>query len=305
MLDEYLWGNVDRISPEAPVPVVKLERRTYVLGGAANVACNIIALGGRAVLAGIVGNDSQAKILVGLLTQNNIEQTGLLTDPARPTTTKTRILAHSQQVLRLDVEGRGALKPELENELLEWVAHASAAVNAFVLSDYNKGVVTPRIAQGVIERANAQHKPVIVDPKGSNYSKYRGATVITPNVREAAQALRLDLDGDCDLLEIGAQLSSQLEQSALVITRGAEGMSLFENGKTTKHMSANAKNVFDVTGAGDTVISTLALALTAGMGLEAAAHLANIAAGIVVGKVGTATVSREELAAAWEGELVC
>lgn len=295
MLDEYIWGEVRRISPEAPVPVVELRRRTYVPGGAANTAANVVSLGGRARLGGVVGQDHQAKALDEALRQHGVDAEGLLVDDERPTTTKTRIVAHSQQVVRVDSEQSVPLRIELEDTLLRWAEKRLADADACVLSDYAKGVVSARLAERFIHMTRQAAKPVIVDPKGTNYTKYRGATVIAPNIHEAGQAVNREINSDADLLEAGRQLSDPLEGTALLITRGSQGMSLFLNGAQMAHIPATARHVFDVTGAGDTVVSTLALALAAGAGLEQAARLANRAAGVVVGKVGTATVTLDEL----------
>ena len=295
MLDEYIWGEVRRISPEAPVPVVEIHRRTYAPGGAANTATNVISLGGRALLVGVVGRDQQAGKLREALVRCGVDAGGLVVDDERPTTTKTRIVAHSQQVVRVDSEQQATLRVELENMLLQWTESRLPEAHACVLSDYDKGVVSPRLAERCIWLAREAGRPVIVDPKGTNYGKYRGATVVTPNVHEAERALNHEINGHSDLLEVGQRLLDILEGSALLITRGPQGMSLFLDGTEPMHIPAVARNVFDVTGAGDTVVSTLALALAAGATLQQAARLANLAASIVVGKVGTATVTRDEL----------
>lgn len=297
MLDEYVWGEVRRISPEAPVPVVDARRRTYAAGGAANTAANVASLGGRALLGGVVGRDQQAEQLRQALRQHEVDAEGLIVDLDRPTTAKTRIVAQNQQVVRVDTEARIPLAVELEDALLEWVARRLSDADGCILSDYNKGVVSPRLAERFIQLAQKAGKPIVVDPKGTHYVKYRGATVVTPNTHEAEQALNRKINGHADLLEVGGQLSAILEGSALLVTRGPEGMSLFLNGALALHIPAVARNVFDVTGAGDTVVSILALALAAGATLEQAAYLANHAAGIVVGKFGTATVSIDELLA--------
>jgi D-beta-D-heptose 7-phosphate kinase/D-beta-D-heptose 1-phosphate adenosyltransferase len=295
MLDEYVWGEVRRISPEAPVPVVEISRRTYVPGGAANVASNVVSLDGRAILGGVVGGDPQAELLQAALEERGVGAEGLVVDDERPTTTKTRIVAHSQQVVRVDSEQRTPLRIELEETLLRWVEKRLVEADAFVLSDYGKGVVSTRLAERFIRLAWEAGKPVIVDPKGTNYAKYSGATVVTPNVHEAERAINHDIKDDADLLRVGQELLKILNGSAMLITRGAEGMSLLLNGADAVHIPAVARNVFDVTGAGDTVVSTLAVALAAGATLQQAARLANMAAGIVVGKVGTATVTLDEL----------
>lgn len=295
MLDEYIWGDVRRISPEAPVPVVEFSHRTFAPGGAANVAANVGSLRGQALLGGVVGRDYQAIRLRDVMRQRKISPDGLIEDNGRPTTTKTRIVAQSQQLVRVDSERRLPLRADFEDALLGWVAKALDFTDACVLSDYDKGVVSPRIAEHVIHVAQDRGIPVVVDPKGTDYSKYRRATVVTPNVREAGRALNQDLERDADLTEVGRRLLDMLDGSALLVTQGSQGMSLFVNGTQPVHISAAARHVFDVTGAGDTVIATLALALAAGATLEYAADIANRAAGIVVGKSGTAAVTIEEL----------
>ncbi|HXG08811.1 MAG TPA: D-glycero-beta-D-manno-heptose-7-phosphate kinase [Gemmataceae bacterium] len=298
MLDEFLWGDVRRISPEAPVPVVEMRRRTYVPGGAGNAAANVVSLGGRALLAGVVGDDHQAILLSEALRQRGVAADGLLADAGRPTTTKTRIVAHNQQVVRVDCEQRTPLAAPLENRLLQWIETHLDRADVCVLSDYAKGVVSGRLAEQTIRLARQAGKPVVVDPKGADYAKYRGATVIKPNVAETELFLKAEIRDERSLEEAGARLAEQLEGGAVLITRGPQGMSLFRAGRPPLHIPSAARDVFDVTGAGDTVIGTLALALAAGGTLEQAAHLANRAAGIVVGKVGTATVTPEELLAA-------
>lgn len=295
MLDEYVWGAVRRISPEAPVPVVEIRRRTYVPGGAANTAANVVSLDGQALLGGVVGRDYQATRLCEALADRGVNTEGLIVDGKRQTTTKTRIVAHRQQMVRVDMEQREPLRMESEDILLDWIARRVAEADACILSDYAKGVVSKRLAENLIRLARQVNKPVIVDPKGVDYARYRGATVVTPNVGETEQASGHEINGDLDLQEAGQRLSRLLEGIALLVTRGPQGMTLFLDGLQTIHIPAVARNVFDVTGAGDTVVSTLALALAAGAALEDAARLANRAAGLVVEKVGTATVTRDEL----------
>ncbi len=295
MLDEYVWGEVRRISPEAPVPVVECSRRTYAPGGAANVAANVAGLGGHALLGGAVGQDFSASQLRDVLHEAGVDTEGMLADASRPTTTKTRIVAHSQQMVRVDSETREALSGDLENALLRWAAQMMPSVGACILSDYSKGMVSPQLAQCFMELARDAGKPVIVDPKGTNYAKYRGATVITPNVHEAERATNREIHNTEDVLIVADLLLQQLEGTTLLMTRGAEGMSLLKEGAAPIHIPTVARAVYDVTGAGDTVVSTLALALAAGASLEQAARIANRAAGVVVGKLGTARVTPEEL----------
>lgn len=295
MLDEYIWGEVRRISPEAPVPVVEIRRRTYIPGGAANTAANVVSLGGCATLAGVVGQDQEADRLVEALREHGVGTEGLVVDSEGPTTTKTRIVAHSQQVVRLDCERQMPVSVAIEETLLRWLARHIPNADACILSDYNKGVVSSRLAEHFILLARHANKLLIVDPKGTQYAKYRGATVITPNVSEVQQALAQPIDSDADLLQAGQQLLDCLQGTAVLITRGPLGMTLFVKGAPSQHIPAMAQQVFDVTGAGDTAVSTLAMALAADATLEQATLLANCAAGIVVGKVGTATVSLAEL----------
>lgn len=297
MLDEYIWGEVRRISPEAPVPVVEIRQRTYAPGGAGNAAATTAGLGGRAILAGIVGEDAQAAMLREALSRCGVEGGGLVTAPDRPTTTKTRIIAYNQQVVRADYEECGPLAPQMEETLLGWVEKHLGQADALLLSDYAKGVITPRIAEEVIRLAREADRPIIVDPKGRDYRKYRGATVVTPDTKEAQLALNHLLNPPDDLLEMGRQLLTLLQGSAILITKGPEGMTLFDFDHEAVHIPTMARHVYDVTGAGDTVAATLSLALAAGSTLEQGARLANTAAGIVVSKVGTATVTLDELKA--------
>ena len=294
MLDEYVWGDVERISPEAPVPVVEIKRRTFAPGGAANVAAGVIALGGRAYLHGVVGEDAAAAALRAALAAIGVDAGNLIVDPMRPTTSKTRVIARAQQVVRTDQEARRPLPADLETRLLESVLRDLPAADAVVLSDYGKGVVSERVSRGVIDAAVAAGKPVVVDPKGRDYERYRGATVITPNAHDAGQAANLHIEGDHDLIEAARRLSDACDGAAMLVTRGAIGMSLFTaSGRVD--VPTRARDVYDVTGAGDTVVATLAVALGRDVLLEHAVHLANAAAGLVVGKMGTSTVTLEEL----------
>lgn len=296
MLDEYVWGQVNRISPEAPVPVVQVRARTYVPGGAANVAAGIAALGGRALVAGVVGDDAAAAQLREALTERGLDADGLVTVAGRSTTTKTRVVAHSQQVVRTDVEERGPVPAEAAETILAWARARLDAVEVVVLSDYAKGLVSGDLARGVIGAAREIAKPVVVDPKGSDYSKYAGATVITPNIADAKRAANIASDQFADLGDLARGLADVVPGSALLITRGSEGMSLVSD-SASLDVAASAQDVYDVTGAGDTVVAMLAVALGSGLALEEAVRLANAAAGIVVSKVGTASVTLDELRA--------
>jgi len=300
MLDEFVWGRVSRISPEAPVPVVEVSHQTFHLGGAANVAANVRALGGGAIVAGVVGQDTAGARVREELSEAGIEATLAASDSSRPTTVKTRIIAHNQQVVRADRERSDAIPRALEGDLLARIRGALPGAAAVVLSDYQKGVVTPRLARAVFRAARRRSIPVFVDPKVRHFGLYRGATLVTPNLLEAEQATGLRIRTPEQLLAAGTRLLTLLRCDGVLITRGEHGMSLFRPRRRPLHFPAAAREVYDVTGAGDTVIATLALGVAAGAPLELAARLANAAAGVVVGKLGTATANAEEIVASLE-----
>jgi rfaE bifunctional protein kinase chain/domain len=296
MLDEFIWGKVRRISPEAPVPVVEVSDETYQLGGSGNVAANIRALDGNPISIGIVGQDPSGDRVVDLMKQSAIEVSGLLRN-SRPTTRKTRIIAHNQQVVRADRENKQPLTAEMNAQLAAaFLKHLSSAA-AVVVSDYDKGVVNGELLNEILPKARSAGVPVFLDPKVHHADYYRPITTITPNEREAELLAGLAIAGQRSLEEAGQKLLDKFSCEYALITRGEEGMSLFSAQKqaSAHHLPTFAREVFDVTGAGDTVIATLALAHAAGATMEESATLANHAAGIVVGKVGTATVSRSEL----------
>jgi D-beta-D-heptose 7-phosphate kinase/D-beta-D-heptose 1-phosphate adenosyltransferase len=300
MLDEFLWGKVARISPEAPVPVVEVQRQSHHLGGAGNVAGNLRARGGEAIVAGVVGDDAAAETLRKALRAAGVESALLVADAGRPTTVKTRIVAHHQQVVRADREVADAVTGRLERQILERVRARLPECRAVVVSDYQKGVVTAGLMKSVRALAARRRLPVLVDPKVRHFALYRGVRLVTPNQLEAEQATGVRIRGEADLRTAGERLLKMLGCDAVLITRGEHGMALFERGKRPVHIPTAAREVFDVTGAGDTVIATLALAVCAGAGLAEAAALANYAAGVVVAKLGTATASPEEVLAAVE-----
>jgi len=295
MLDRYLWGDVARISPEAPVPIVRLRSETLAPGGAANVAANIEGLGATAFLIGCVGNDRDAGAVDAVLAEAGVSSPKLVRCEGRQTTVKTRIIAHHQQITRLDQETIHPLNESQKADLLHAVKGVVAQVTAIVLSDYAKGVLGEEVVQGTIAIAKTVDIPVIVDPKGSDYRKYRGAKVLTPNRKEAIEACRLD-DEEPDAVDVaGGQLLAENDVEAILITRGEEGMSLYTRSGENLRLRATARDVYDVTGAGDTVIATLAVALAAGCDIQTAARLANAAAGIVVEQVGTTPITFESL----------
>jgi D-beta-D-heptose 7-phosphate kinase/D-beta-D-heptose 1-phosphate adenosyltransferase len=300
MLDEFIWGRVARISPEAPVPVVEVTRESFHLGGAANVAAGVRALGGRAVLAGVVGADDAGRHVDVALAAAGIETALAVAGDGRPTTRKTRIIAQHQQVVRADRECDDDLDDATRQRLVDNVRRALPGCGALIVSDYQKGVVGPQVMKAVLALARRRRVPVLVDPKVRHFALYRRVALVTPNQLEAEQATGVRVRGDADLAAAGARILATLRCDAALITRGEHGMSLFEPGRRPAHVAAAAREVFDVTGAGDTVIATLGLAYAAGIGLRSAAVLANHAAGVVVGKLGTATATPEEVLAAVE-----
>jgi rfaE bifunctional protein kinase chain/domain len=300
MLDRYLWGRVDRISPEAPVPVVEVERESDSLGGAGNVAANLSALGAEPVLIGVVGADAEGRRLRHALAERGVDDRTVLEDPERPTTVKTRIIAHSQQVVRADRESRADLAGEAGRRLVATLAAELPRCQALVISDYGKGVVHPRTLEEPLQRSRAQGIPVCVDPKESHIDTYRGVSILTPNQHEAGYVQGRRIVDPASLMEVGWGLQRRLEAEAVLVTRGGEGMSLFERGGRYTHLPTVAREVFDVTGAGDTVVGVVALALAAGADYPSACHLSNHAAGIVVGEVGTAACDVARLVASLE-----
>ncbi len=296
MLDHYVWGNVSRISPEAPVPVVNVTKESLLLGAATNVVNNIHALGGSVSVCGVIGRDDAGMQLVHLLRMRGIQTDGLIVEESRPTTIKTRVIAHNQQVVRFDRETKSGIEPDTHSEILDCVKrHVQDGLDAIVLSDYSKGVVTKQLVRDIVRFARKNDVIVSVDPKVNHFGIYSGVTILTPNTKEASFGAKIDIEDDKSLLKAGALLLKRLKCEAVLITRGEHGMSLFERGGGIIHIPTVAREVFDVTGAGDTVISTLTLAMAAGAKMEDAARISNYAAGIVVGVVGTATVDPEEL----------
>lgn len=293
MLDKYLFGDAEKISQEAPVPIVNIKREAFVLGGAANAANNISSLGGKAFLIGLVGNDPAKQLLIKKLNEANINSDNILTDNSRTTTQKIRVLAQNQQLLRIDYEERSKSSPHIVKNILKSIKEIEG-LEGIVVSDYSKGVITEELLVGVKEYAKEKNLFIIVDPKPSNKNAYKNVFLITPNLKEAAEMSGKIIETTEDVNKVGDLLVKELGCKVL-ITRGKDGMSLFEEGKAPKHISTKAKEVYDVSGAGDTVIATLSLALSAGVNLESAVDLANHAAGVKVGKLGTAPVYAEEL----------
>ncbi|MFQ5586080.1 MAG: D-glycero-beta-D-manno-heptose-7-phosphate kinase, partial [Thermodesulfobacteriota bacterium] len=288
-------GRVKRISPEAPVPVVDVTSENLLLGGAANVAHNVSSLGGKVLMSGVVGRDSDGRRLVKELKNRGVVTEGIIVEEGRPTTIKTRIIAHSQQVVRFDREKRDGVGGETIAAVLDYLKGAVEAVDVVVISDYAKGLLTKELVKRVVRLGRQRGKMVVVDPKVNHFDYYRGATIITPNNDEASQASGIDIVDEASLLKAGRSLLTSSGCGAVLITRGEHGMSLFERGKRVCNIPTVAREVYDVSGAGDTVVAIMALALAAGASFREAAVIANYAAGIVVSKVGTATVSADEL----------
>lgn len=295
MLDRFIWGAVSRISPEAPVPVVEVRTESTCLGGAANVARNIWSLGGIPVPLGTIGDDAEGVRIREEFRTLGAPVSGLVVDKGRPTSIKTRIIAHHQQVCRTDREDRTPISSAIQLRVLERFIHALPSVDALVVSDYAKGLISVSMLKGMIPQARSAGRIVCVDPKMTDFGAYRPATVITPNTAETERASGIPISSTDDLVRAGRKILKDSGIEHLLVTRGEEGMALFGDGAKVVYIPTVAREVFDVTGAGDTVISTIALSLVARLSILESAVLANIAAGIVVGKLGTAAVAPEEL----------
>lgn len=297
MLDRYVYGDVVRVSPEAPIPVLKVREERAMLGGAGNVARNLAAIGARVSFVSVVGADAEGDEIAAMLETLGETNAHLVRDASRRSTVKTRYVGMNQQMLRADQESDVALSLARQDDVVGHVRALLPHVQVLVLSDYGKGVLTPEVCRVVIEEARDLNIPVIVDPKGRNYSPYSGATVITPNKRELGEATGYSVDNEASIVEGARGLIGQFAIHSVLVTRSQDGMSIVAQDGTVTHLLAEAREVFDVSGAGDTVVAVLASAMAAGLSLVDAAGLANVAAGLVVGKVGTAVVYRDELTA--------
>jgi len=295
MLDEYLWGKTDRISPEAPVQVVDITREDLRLGGAGNVINNLVTLGCRVHVASVLGDGHDGELLRGMLSDKQVDTAGVLLDPQRTTSRKTRILASHQQMMRIDRESRTPITAAQEEELACWVGKHAGEFDVILISDYLKGVLTEGLLQAVIAIGKSQGIPVVIDPKGDDYRKYRGATLLTPNRKETEVASRVTISDLDSLRRAGRALLESLDLETLMVTRSEEGISIFFKDGNEIHLPTEAREVYDVTGAGDTVLSLIGVGLACGLAIEDAARMANLAAGIAVGKLGTSTVSVEEI----------
>ena len=297
MVDHFIWGRVSRISPEAPVPVVEVQSDNFMLGGCANVLNNIFSLGGNVYATSVIGSDDMGEKLLVEFRKRHIDTEGIIAEADRPTTVKTRIVAHNQQIVRFDQESKKSIEPKSVEKIIKYVKKVIGVLDAIVISDYNKGVITKSLVEGIREAISGKVIPVCVDPKQNDFSLYQGFDIVTPNNYEAGRAAGIDIVDGQDVDRVGKMLVDHFNFKALLITRGEEGMSLFEKDGKIIHTDfpAEAREVFDVTGAGDTVIGVFALCIASGATFKEAAALANYAAGIVVGKVGTAIISQDEL----------
>jgi rfaE bifunctional protein kinase chain/domain len=295
MIDHFIWGSVNRISPEAPVPIVKVTKESFHLGGAANVVHNIHTLGGKVYTAGVTGNDEMGRKIVHDLRALGISTKGVILIHKRPTTVKTRIIAHNQQVVRLDREEVSPLNTDVKKRIIAYCKKIFSDIDALILSDYDKGVLSRELVEEIIGLCKKGKKPMIVDPKVEHIDIYKGVTMITPNQKEASDASGVKILTDEDASRAASLLQKKIGCESVLITRGEQGMTLVEKNGSFAHIPTLATEVYDVTGAGDTVVSALTLALATGASKRIAALIANYAAGIVIKKVGTASVEKEEL----------
>ncbi|NOZ68196.1 MAG: D-glycero-beta-D-manno-heptose-7-phosphate kinase [Deferribacteres bacterium] len=294
MIDQYVWGRVRRISPEAPVPVVEVTEENLLLGGAANVANNVLSLGGKVFITGAVGTDETGKILINKFREKGLSTDGIIVDGSRPTTVKTRVIAHSQQVVRFDREVKSDISRSTLSSILGYVKDCLPEIKGIIISDYCKGLITRTLIRKTLEIAGPDVF-IAVDPKIGHFDYYKGASLITPNINEASHGSGIDITDEKSLFAAGRVLLAKLQGKAVIITRGDEGMTLFEKSGKITNIPTCAREVYDVSGAGDTVIAALTLCHAAGASLKDAAVLANHAAGVVVGKIGTAVATPQEI----------
>ncbi|MCA0445516.1 MAG: D-glycero-beta-D-manno-heptose-7-phosphate kinase [Bacteroidetes bacterium] len=299
MVDKYIWGDVLRISPEAPVPVVEVTDESERLGGAANVGLNLVGLGGKSVLIGVCGDDSQAAQMKDIVTRNGMDAGGIVTDKTRRTTVKTRVIAQQQHVVRIDQEHRHHISKAVEKQILDYLTLHIDEIDGIILEDYNKGVLTLGLIKDVISLANQHRKLITVDPKKNHFFDYQNVTLFKPNLKETSEGLNRKLHTDEEVIEAGTELLKKLNAEYVLITRSEKGMSLFKKDGSHHHVPTQALHVADVSGAGDTVIATLTLALAAGASIEEASALANLAGGFVVGEVGILPAKPEQVLEFW------
>ncbi len=296
MVDKFVWGKVSRISPEAPVPVVEVVQETYMPGGAGNVVNNICSLHGRTALVGLIGGDLVGQKLLEELHHAHVDTTGVLIDSKRPTIVKTRIIAQHQQIVRFDKETKDGISSKFRNKILGYLESIIPVMDGIIISDYGKGMIYSSILERVIKKANIHKKPVVVDPHVRHFSKYKNVTCITPNRHEACMGMLLpETKSQNDIIILGKKIMRKLKCASLLITQGEDGMTLFEKTNRITHIPSFVREVYDVSGAGDTVIAVLCMALACGIDILDASYLANYAAGVVVEKLGTATLTIDEL----------
>ncbi|MGD1044880.1 MAG: D-glycero-beta-D-manno-heptose-7-phosphate kinase [Bacteroidota bacterium] len=295
MLDRYFWGTVSRISPEAPVPVVEVDEESTRLGGAANVANNIASLGGVPLMIGVVGKDIGADMLQNLIAGNGFPTDGIVVDDSRPTTIKTRVIAHGQHVVRIDQEEKVDLNADTQARVLSSIENQIASLDGIILEDYNKGVLTKELIKSVIKMAKDHKKTITVDPKFNNFFDYQGVSVFKPNRKEAEEALGRRLHTFKDMEAAAIELFTRLNAENILLTLGEKGMLLLERNGSLAHVETKTRNVADVSGAGDTVIATLTMAMVAGASVVESAALANYAGGIVCGEVGIVPIDKSVL----------
>jgi rfaE bifunctional protein kinase chain/domain len=295
MLDGYFWGDVKRISPEAPVPVLEVEDEFFRFGGAANVALNIFTLGGIPIPVGVIGKDNYGSIFSSLLNERKINSEGIIIDEERPTTTKTRVIANSQHVVRIDKESKAYINEKIEQKLLSYIQNEIAGLDGIILQDYNKGILTPSLISKIIALAKSKNILITVDPKFDNFFEYKNVTVFKPNRKETETVLGIRIKDDKDISSAGRNLLQKLNSEYVLLTLGEGGIAVFEKGDKERRMPTKARKVADVSGAGDTVIATLTIGLAAGANIYEACFLANYAAGVVCGEVGIVPIEKELL----------
>jgi len=301
MIDHYIWGTATRLSPEAPVPIVNVKKETTTLGGAGNVVQNLVALGAHVAVAGVIGNDASGRQLLDILEQEGVKINAIIRDGSRPTTVKTRVLAGSHQLVRVDHEVTDVVSPGVEEELITALKANIEKANIVIFSDYNKGLFAPELTQRMIAIANEHQKKVVIDPKGLNYEKYKGAYIIKPNRKELAEAAKVEkINNITELRNAAKTIFDQTNTTYLIVTLSEEGMAIVTE-RSSKLLPVKATEVFDVTGAGDTVIATIAYFVAAGFTVEEACELANHAAAIVIRHIGSATTTIDEVLKDMEG----
>jgi rfaE bifunctional protein kinase chain/domain len=295
MLDGYFWGDVKRISPEAPVPVLEVEDEFFRFGGAANVAYNILTLGGIPVPVGVIGEDTYGQIFSSLLRERIINADGIFIDKERPTTTKTRVIANNQHIVRIDKESKAYINNNIEQKILSFLESELPKLDGIILQDYNKGMLTPALITKIISLANKKNILITVDPKFDNFFEYKNVTVFKPNRKETETVLGTRIKNDKDVSSAGRNLLQKLNSKYVLLTLGESGIAVFDKDHEEKRMPTKARKVADVSGAGDTVISTLTIALASGANIYEACYLANYAAGVVCGEVGIVPIDKEIL----------